>query len=89
MHRHHDHSVPLLSVGIPRFPETVICDQCNAADGVSKRHLKLPRDFSFSPAEIRSFVIAVPHGKHRVDLEAARITYAGLQAQRFPGFWPG
>lgn len=55
-----------------RFPETVICDQCNVADGYAKKRLALPSVFSFSPAEISLFVKAEPHRPHRVDLEKAR-----------------
>jgi hypothetical protein len=44
---HHDHGG---DVGRrPRFPKTVICGQCDAADGTAKRKLKLPAYFSFSP----------------------------------------
>src|SRR5205807_6453689 len=46
--KHHDYSAPLLS-GLGRFKDTIICDQCNSADGRMKRDLRLPDDFSFSP----------------------------------------
>lgn len=80
VHRHHDHSTGSSSrpFSPPRFPETVVCDQCNAADGAAKRFLCLPSDFSFSPAEIRKFVNASPHAKHSVDFEVARALYSTL-----------
>ena len=78
LHRHHDHSVPLLEKGVPRFEQTVICSQCNVADGAAKRKLGLPKDFSFSPSEIRQFVKTAPHGKHVIDIDAARQIYGGL-----------
>lgn len=71
LHKHHDHSVDYMSLGVPRFPETLICDQCNSADGTVKRMLKLPKNFSFSPQEMRVFIEATPHGKHKIDYERA------------------
>jgi hypothetical protein len=71
LHGHHDHGGDLDGYGA-RFPETLICDQCNAADGRIKRTLRLPKDFSFSPDELRLFIKSVPHGSHTVDLEAAK-----------------
>lgn len=75
LHRHHDHAQGDVDVGRGRFQQTVICDQCNAADGQAKRHLDLPARFSFSPSEIREFVTATPHGKHQIDLNKAKVLY--------------
>lgn len=55
---HHDHS------NTNRFPETLICGDCNSADGTAKRKLKLPKNFSFSPDEIRHFISPVPNAPH-------------------------
>ena len=66
IHKHHDHSVGFSEQGIPRFPETIICGQCNSSDGVVKRQLNLPSNFSFSPEEIRKFVRSAPHEKHKI-----------------------
>ena len=57
------------------FGEIVICDQCNAADGVAKRRLQLPQDFSFAPCEIREFIKAAPHQRHIIDLARASSLY--------------
>jgi hypothetical protein len=78
LHRHHDHSVELFSNQEPRFPETIVCDQCNAADGSAKRKLKLPENFSFSPKEIATFVSATPHDKHKIDYKLAHAIYLAL-----------
>lgn len=75
LHRHHDHSEGYFRQKAGRFPETVICSSCNSADGAAKRQLKLPKNFSFSPGEIGTFVIATPHEGHAVDLDAAHLTY--------------
>lgn len=71
LHKHHDHSADYMGFGVPRFPETLICDQCNSADGTVKRMLKLPKNFSFSPQEMQIFIGATPHGKHEIDYERA------------------
>lgn len=82
---HHDHGAPcgrsraeLLAWGpkeghpAPRFPPTVICAGCNAAEDRAKRRLGLPERFSFSPADIRRFVRPTPHGAHQIDYEVAQ-----------------
>jgi hypothetical protein len=84
LHRHHDHSVPMFGIRKPRFPETVLCDQCNSADGAAKRRLGLPENFSFSPEEIGKFVTASPHERHKLDLAMARSIHTGLS----PGLLP-
>jgi hypothetical protein len=77
LHRHHDHSQGFMSRNRGRFPETVICDQCNSSDGAVKRKFKLPSEFSFSPREIAEFISATPHGKHKIDFDRAlRVYYA-------------
>ena len=68
---HHDHARSWHGIDIARFQPTVLCDQCNAADGAAKRRLNLPENFSFTPAEIARFVTAMPHGKHVIDLMLA------------------
>jgi hypothetical protein len=67
--KHHDHGADYGF--IPRFESTNICHCCNSADGFIKRKFSLPREFSFSPGEIRKFVIATPHQKHVVNSDIA------------------
>lgn len=56
-----------------RFPRTLICGDCNSADGAAKRKLNLPESWSFSPSEIGRFVTTTPHsGKTSIDYEMAR-----------------
>ncbi|HHT7392933.1 TPA: hypothetical protein ACT192_001889 [Klebsiella oxytoca] len=71
LHKHHDHSIDSCPSTPPRFPQTLICGQCNAAEGVVKRKLKLPSKFSFSPQEMRDFIQAIPHGKHIINYDRA------------------
>lgn len=81
-HKHHDHSVDDFRYGrtstpmLSRFETTIICEQCNSADGMAKRKLGLRKDFSFAPCEIRRFVTAKAHGFHHVDYEVALAIYA-------------
>lgn len=75
LHKHHDHG------GRPaRFPETLVCEQCNSADAAAKKELKLPQNFSFSPAEIRCFVIAIAHGWHLINYGAAQRLYVAASS---------
>jgi len=80
LHRHHDHSdnSPFRNQG--RFEETKICGQCNSADGAAKRKLRLPKSFSFSPAEIRQFVSSEPHSVHKIDYERALAIFHRVSA---------
>ncbi|WP_337080131.1 hypothetical protein [Acinetobacter pittii] len=82
LHNHHDHSVGFSEIGQRRFSETLICGQCNAAEGVVKRKLKLPSNFSFSPQEMRTFIQATPHDKHVIDFEGARIIYNSILSDK-------
>ena len=75
LNRHHDHSQGFMSVNNVRFPQTVICDQCNSSDGAAKRKLGLQKDFSFSPQEIGCFVTATAHGKHKINFVMAKAIY--------------
>jgi hypothetical protein len=69
--RHHCHSETSV-----RFPETVICGDCNSADGAAKRKLKLPADFSFSPRELAQFVKCTPYsGKTEIDCNTALLLF--------------
>jgi len=86
-HRHHDHGVGLIRFGRGgRFPDTVVCEQCNSADGTAKRKLKLPGAFSFAPSEIRAFVTATPHGFHVIDFAVAQAIFDALQIPSRPSF---
>ncbi len=64
-HVHHDHG--------DRWKERVlICGDCNAADGMAKRLLKLPSEWSFSADELREFVKCEPNGTiESIDLDIA------------------
>lgn len=84
LHEHHDHGG-----GSGRFPRTIVCEQCNSADAAAKRELKLPKLFSFSPAEIRQFVFATPHGWHLIDYAAAQRIYSTIAVpEPLIPFWP-
>lgn len=98
-HKHHDHRAdPVFVAGVAhpsgfaqRFPATILCEQCNSADAAAKRKLKLPKQFSFSPAEIALFVIATPHGWHLLDYDIAAAIYVAVLTPTpatNSGFWP-
>ncbi|MBY0297451.1 MAG: hypothetical protein K2X71_15660 [Methylobacterium sp.] len=76
LHEHHCH-------GSGRFPRTLICGDCNWADGAVKRKYKLPADWSFSPAEIRCFVKMKPHsGEATIIYEVARQIYMSVTGKQ-------
>jgi hypothetical protein len=56
--KHHCH-------GNGRFEQTIICGDCNAADGAVKRKLKLPHWWSYAPHELRQFVRIAPQTHYR------------------------
>lgn len=65
---------------LERFYNTLICKDCNRAEGIAKAALEdAPRDFSFSPAEIARFITARPHEQHQVDLDAAKAIWETLR----------
>lgn len=90
LHKHHDHRAdPILidgkykpSAWTPRFSEIHVCEQCNSADATAKRKLNLPKEFSFSPIEIGTFVIPTPHGWHLLNYEIAEQIF--LQISKVP-----
>lgn len=59
-----------------RFPQTLICGDCNSADGAVKRKPGLPERWSFSPQEIGQFVKLEPFsGQTIIDYAKARAIY--------------
>lgn len=69
---HHCHSASWP----PRFPRTLICGDCNSADGAAKRKLALPADWTFTPTELAQFVKVPPFsGRTAIDYEIARKIY--------------
>ena len=73
MTRHHCH-------GDGRFPETLICGDCNSADGAAKRKLGLPSYWSFTPAELGRIVQVAPHsGATSIDYDEALRIYRAAE----------
>jgi hypothetical protein len=67
---------------VRRFTPSILCIDCNAADGAAKGRLpEIHRFFSFSPAEIARFIAITPNREHRVDLEAARGVWMEVRAE--------
>jgi hypothetical protein len=59
-----------------RFPTTLICGDCNSADGATKRKLQLPTAWSFSPVELARFVRCSPHtGRTLINYHTAAAIY--------------
>ncbi len=91
LHEHHDHRTDGYAIA-PRFLSTLICSDCNHAEGRAKRRLHLPKWFSFSPMELRHFVTGSPHNGVKIDLDRAREIYEALTPflvlpPRIPRVW--
>jgi hypothetical protein len=70
IHEHHDDGADG-GERPPRFPRTMLCYDCNNADGRTKCLLELPEDFSFSPEELSMFVTGIHHCGVDIDVDAA------------------
>lgn len=58
-----------------RFPDTLMCMDCNWAEGGAKAKLRLPHWFSFSPIEVFTFVSGRPHQKPVVIYDLAQLIW--------------
>ena len=86
IHEHHDHGADA-GTRPARFAATMLCFDCNNADGRAKRALSLPEDFSFAVEELRIFIHGIPHCGVDLDLSlASRIAECVLSASEF-GFF--
>jgi rubredoxin len=57
------------------YDSTVICADCNMADSKAKKAVGAPKEFSFSPDEISSFIRAAPNKEHDIDSDKALETW--------------
>jgi rubredoxin len=71
IHEHHDHGGDA-EERAPRIRPTMLCFDCNNAEGRTKTLLDLPCDFSFSPDELREFITGLPHCGVDIDLDIAK-----------------
>lgn len=60
-----------------RFHPTLVCNDCNAADGAAKAALEgtVHPQFSFAPSEIARFIRVAPNKPHDIDNDAARAVW--------------
>jgi rubredoxin len=67
---------------VSSFSRELVCSECNAADGKAKLMMKdvIPSYFSFSPAEIRTFIEPVPNADHRINEERVKGTWHTCEA---------
>lgn len=57
---------------ISAYDNTVICDDCNGADPKAKKMVGAHSSFSYSPFEIRRFVLVKANEQHEIDFSEAR-----------------
>jgi hypothetical protein len=74
---HHDHRADG-TTHPPRFPRTLVCGDCNTAEGQMVKKLGLTGNFSFSPEEMRLFITGKPHGRVVADHIRAKAIYERL-----------
>lgn len=54
------------------YDNTIVCSDCNYADGSAKRLIGAPKEFSFSPSEISQFVVPRANAEHELDHAAVQ-----------------
>lgn len=66
-----------LMLFIERFERTLICMDCNLAEGRAKVELatEVAGGFTFTPSEIATFITVAPNRVHEVDVEKARLAW--------------
>jgi rubredoxin len=62
---------------VSAYDNTIICDDCNAADPMAKNVVGTHKDFSYSPQEIRRFVRPRPNLPHTIDIAEAASIWQG------------
>ena len=72
---HHDHFGDDVAEDFRRFEATLVCGDCNNIDTHAKVALRVPSCFSFSPSEIKRFVIRRDNARNEADLHKARKVY--------------
>ncbi len=88
LHRHHDHFGDEANSRLPsgpgvadvlasfcRFPDVLICSDCNVAEPAAKRIVGAPSYFTFTPYEIATFITVRNNKPHLVDDDRARQAY--------------
>jgi hypothetical protein len=89
LHWHHDHFGDYASDKLPRvanatdnliesfcrFPNTLICSDCNVAEPAAKQIVNAKPYFSFAPFEIATFITVRPNAGHLVDDARVRTAY--------------
>lgn len=63
-----------------RFPDTLICNDCNVVEGDAKKKCGAPESFSFSPFEISTFIFVENNRPHRLDVEKLNTTWQNVRS---------
>ena len=57
------------------FDPTAICEDCNNIEAEAKKWVNAPRLFTFTPREIRQFVVAAPNAPHTINVDKTQAVY--------------
>ena len=60
---------------VSAYDNTIVCNDCNNADALGKASAGAHPDFSFSPGELRRFVIAKAGAPHSIDKNTAKAVW--------------
>lgn len=73
-----DNLMPL----VERFEPTLICIDCNLAEGRAKLELanEIDANFTFTPSEIASFITVADNRTHEIDVDSARGAWLSARA---------
>ena len=63
------------------FAPTVVCEDCNNAEGRAKQIAGAPKFFTFAPSEVRRFISVAPNRKHEVDAALVAAVYSESKAR--------
>ncbi len=76
------HIETLGSTLVRRFAATIMCIDCNAADGAAKNRIGgIHPHFSFRPNEIAAFTVVTPNQPHQVDAAKALQIWQSVQSE--------
>jgi len=69
-----------MSSAFGAYDAVLVCEDCNNADAKAKKMLAIPRDFSFSIGQIRTFIKPKNHQPHLIDETQAQAAWMAAKS---------
>ena len=79
--RHRKMAWAAARIGLVRFSEVQVCNDCNVVEAEAKRQAKINAVFSFSSIEIASFITVRKNADHTIDVDAVRRLWEVIEPQ--------